>query len=507
MSDVLAHASQWLDALQAAWLQAQIWIARLLETSLGPFSLGEVVIVSAVAIGWTIFVTGAALNVLYTIQLVLAYRALRRRRTARTPKSAWARFHNLTVPISVLVPAYGEEKTIEESVRSLLALSYPEFEIVVVNDGSKDRTLDVLIRTFDLKRVLRPYRQALPHQKIRGLYASAQYPRLIVVDKDNGGKADALNAALDVARNPLVCAVDADSLLEADALLRAVQPFIEQYDRVVAVGGSIRVVNGSVVKNGRVSRIALPRDWLSLFQIVEYLRAFLMGRLAWSEMGVMMLISGAFGIFKRTVVVEAGGYTLNTVGEDMELIVKIHRYLAEQGRADEMRFVPEPVCWTEAPRSWRSLAGQRKRWQRGSLETFFRHRDMFGHRRYGLAGTVGYAHILLTDVIGPPLEALGYVFMPLLYVLGLFSKDFFLAYLALTFSFGVFISVGSLVLEELELRRYPKVGYLAVLMIAAVFENFGYRQMNNLWRVQGWLEFLRGRTGWAMVARKGFGKI
>jgi cellulose synthase/poly-beta-1,6-N-acetylglucosamine synthase-like glycosyltransferase len=506
MNDLIATLTNMMHALGEQWAVLRYWVGQFLQISLGPITLGEILLVAAIAIGWTIFVIGAALNLLYTFQLVLAYRALRRRKAARTPKTAWSRFRNLTVPISVLVPAYGEEKTIEDSVRSMLSLSYPEYEIVVVNDGSKDRTLDVLIDTFELKRVVRPYRQALPHQNIRALYASPQYPRLIVVDKDNGGKADALNAALDVARNPLVCAVDADSLLEADSLLRAVQPFIEQYDRVVAVGGSIRVVNGSEVKHGRVTRIALPRDWLSLFQIVEYIRAFLMGRLAWSEMGAMMLISGAFGIFKRTVVVDVGGYTLNTVGEDMELIVKIHRYLHERGRADEMRFVPEPVCWTEAPRTWSGLAGQRRRWQRGSLETFFRHREMFGHSRYGLAGTLGYAHILLTDVLGPPLEALGYIFMPVLFISGLFSQDFFLAYMALTFSFGVFISVGSLVLEELELRRYPKASYLLVLMLAAIVENFGYRQMNNLWRVQGWWQFLRGRTDWAMVARKGFAK-
>ena len=357
-----------------------------------------------------------------------------------------------------------------------------------------------------MKPVLRPTPETLPHRPIRGIYASPQYPRLIVIDKENGGKADALNAALNVARNPLVCAVDADSILETDALLRAVQPFVEQYDRVVAVGGSIRVINGSEVKHGRVTRLALPRDWLSLFQIVEYIRAFLIGRLAWSEMGAMMLISGAFGIFKRTVVVEAGGYTVDTVGEDMELIVKIHRFLAENGREGEMRFVPEPVCWTEAPRTWRGLAAQRRRWQGGSLETFFRHRAMLGDSRYGLTGTVGYAHILLTDVIGPPMEALGYFFIPVLFLMGLFSEPFFFAYLALTFSFGIFISVGSLALEELELRRYPKAGYLLVLLVAAIAENFGFRQMNNLWRVQGWWQYLRGRTDWASPARRGFGK-
>lgn len=493
-------------ALETAGTAIHQWLNALLQTETGSlgYGIGEVIVICAVAIGWTIFVIGVTLNILYTLQLIIAYRALRKRKAARSAKGAWSRFHNLTVPVSVLVPAYGEELTIEESVRSMLALSYPEFEVVVVNDGSKDRTLEVLIEKFKLKQVRRPYREALPHKEIRGTYTSPEYPRLIVVDKVNGGKADALNAALDVARYPLVCAVDADSLLEADSLLRAVQPFVEQYDRVVAVGGSIRVVNGSEVKHGRVTHVALPKDWLSLFQIVEYIRAFLIGRLAWSEMGAMMLISGAFGIFKRTVVVEVGGYTLDTVGEDMELIVKIHRYLAERDRADEMRFVPEPVCWTEAPRSLRALAGQRKRWQRGSLETFFRHREMFGNQRYGLAGTIGYAHVLITDVLGPPLEALGYLFMPVLFLLGLFSQDFFLAYLALTFAFGVFISIGSLVLEELELRRYPKAHYLLVLLLAAILENFGYRQINNLWRVQGWWEFLRRRTEWATVARTGF---
>ncbi|MDX2144234.1 MAG: glycosyltransferase family 2 protein [Rhodospirillaceae bacterium] len=493
-------------ALATAGTKMQQWLDAILPEALDPFSytLGEGLVVAAIAIGWTIFVIGVVLNVLYVLQLLVAYRALRRRKAARTPLSAWWRFQSSTVPVSVIVPAYCEERTIEASVRSMLALTYPEYEVVVVNDGSTDRTLATLIEVFQLKKVSRAYKAALPHQEIRGLYACADYPRLLVVDKANGGKADALNAGIDVARCPLVCAVDADSLLEADSLLRAVQPFIERYDKVVAVGGSIRVVNGCEVKRGRVTKIKLPKDLLSLFQIVEYIRAFLIARLAWSEIGAMMLISGAFGIFKRTVVLDVGGYSLNTVGEDMELIVKIHRFLAERGREDEMSFVPEPVCWTEAPRDLKSLAGQRKRWQRGSLETFLKHRAMFGKGQYGLAGTFGYANILITDVLGPPLEALGYLFMPMLYMLGIFSQDFFMAYLALTFTFGVFISVGSLVLEELELRRYPQASYLLILLLAAILENFGYRQLNNVWRVQGWWQFIRGRRDWAMVRRTGF---
>lgn len=466
----------------------------------------ETLTIIALTVGWLCFVNGVLLNILYTVQLVVAYFALRGRRAARTAASAWWRYRDQTVPISLLAPAYNEQETIVESVRSMLALNYPFFEVVVINDGSKDATLDALIRAFGLAPIKRAYREQLPHQPVRAVLGSPRFPKLVVIDKANGGKADALNAGIDIAASPLVCAMDADSLLESDSLLRAVQPFIENYHKVVACGGSIRVVNGSDVTRGRVSRIGLPRDPLSLFQIVEYLRAFLIGRLAWSEMGAMMLISGAFGIFKRQIMVDVGGYSLNTVGEDMEIIVKIHRYLSENGKIDEMRFVPEPVCWTEAPRTLGGLAGQRRRWQRGSLETFFRHRAIMGRSEYGLAGTVGYFHILVTDVIGPPLEVLGYLLMPVLYVMGLLDFEVFMAYIALTFIFGVFISVGSLVLEELELRRYPKASYLLVLMCAAILENFGYRQINTVWRVQGWWQYMRGRMEWEKPVRQGFAK-
>lgn len=461
-------------------------------------------VVVAVAVGWLVFINGIVLNTLYSVQMVVAYFALRGRRAARSPTSAWWRYRDQTVPISLLAPAYNEQETIVESVRSMLALNYPYFEVVVINDGSKDDTLARLISAFELAPIKRAYREQLPHAHIRSLLGSPRFPKLLVVDKANGGKADALNAGIDVAASPLVCAMDADSLLESDSLLRVVQPFIEHYDKVVACGGSIRVVNGSEVTRGRVSRIGLPKDPLSLFQIVEYLRAFLIGRLAWSEMGAMMLISGAFGIFKRQIMVDVGGYSLKTVGEDMEIIVKIHRYLAETKIPGEMRFVPEPVCWTEAPRTLAGLAGQRRRWQRGSLETFFRHRAIMGRSEYGLAGTVGYFHILITDVLGPPLEVLGYLLMPILYAVGLLDFEVFAAYIALTFIYGIFLSVGALVLEELELRRYPKASYLLVLLVAAIAENFGYRQINTVWRVQGWWQYMRGRMEWEKPARQGF---
>jgi cellulose synthase/poly-beta-1,6-N-acetylglucosamine synthase-like glycosyltransferase len=328
----------------------------------------------------------------------------------------------------------------------------------------------------------------------------------LVIDKENGGKADALNAGINVARSPLFCAVDADSLLEADALLRATQPFVDDPERVVAVGGTIRLANGCQVRNGRILSIGVPRNIVALFQVVEYIRAFLMARLAWSQLNALMLISGAFGIMRRSVALEVGGYSLGTVGEDLELIVKIHRYMRDRNQEYEIRFIPDPVCWTEAPESMNVLSRQRRRWQRGALETFFKHKDMLLNPRYGIAGMLGFPHILLVDVLAPPIEAIGYLLMPIFWATGAISWEFFAAYLALTFAFGVFISVGTLVLEEMELKRFPTPSDLMILTLAAVAENFGYRQINNLWRIRGWWEYLRGSQSWGEMTRKGFHK-
>lgn len=452
-----------------------------------------------------ILISGLAQNLLYTLQLATAYGALRRRRLVTSDLSAWWSFAEKTVPISILMPAYNEQTGIVESVRSMLALHYPNFEVIVVNDGSSDHTLDTLIEAFELEPVERAYQQAAPHAPIRRLYANPRYPRLLVADKDNGGKADALNAGINLGRMPLFCSVDADSLLENDALLRAVQPFMDDPERVVAVGGTIRVVNGCRVHLGRILEMGLPTSWLARFQINEYLRAFLMARLAWSEWGAMMLISGAFGIFRRNVALEVGGYSHGTVGEDMEIIVKIHRLQGEQDRDYAIRFVPDPVSWTEVPERLSTLARQRRRWQRGGLETFFKHRRMFLRPRFGISGTVGYANMLVSDVAGPLLELLGYGLIPLFFFTGLLNPEFFLAYLGMVFAYGVFLSVGALLLEEIELRRYPNPGDLARLTASAVLENFGYRQINNFWRMLGWWDYLRRRQGWGEMRRKGFG--
>ena len=417
----------------------------------------------------------------------------------------WRRYGDVAPPVSILAPAFNEEPTIVQSVQSLLALQYGDFEVVVINDGSTDETLKQLIEAFELAPASRSYEEVAPHKPIRALYVSQAQPKLLVIDKENGGKGDALNAGLNLSRASIICAIDADSILERDALLRATRPFIEDPERVVAVGGAIRIANGCTIVNGQVERTGLSRNPLALIQTVEYLRAFLMGRVGWSKLGVLTVIAGAFGLFTRTELLAIRGWSRDTVGEDFELVIKLHRYLRDEKRDYRMVFIPEPVCWTEVPESLGALGRQRARWQRGLIETTITHRAMTLNPRYGRIGIVGFAHLWLLDIVAPVVEVVGYILAPVFWMFGLLSTEFFLAYLMLTITFGVMVSMGAVLLEEMELRRYPRPVHLLVLAAVAVFENFGYRQLHNGWRLWGAWQHLTNRGGWGEMTRKGFG--
>jgi cellulose synthase/poly-beta-1,6-N-acetylglucosamine synthase-like glycosyltransferase len=446
-------------------------------------------------------------NVIYLLQLGRAVpEFLRARRRASRLREWWLLSSENTPPVTLLVPGYNEEATIVESVRSLLTLQYPELEIVVVNDGSKDNTLARLIEAFELQPVRRALPHRVDHQPVLGLYGTPRLPGLLVVDKKNGGKADALNAALDLAKHPLVCAVDADSLLDADALLKAVRPFIDEPESTAAVGGTIRVANGCVVKAGQVLEVRAPSGWVELFQAVEYIRAFLMARMAWTRSQTVTIISGAFGIFHRERLLEMGGYSHGTVGEDMELVVRLHRHAHEHNEPIQVWHVPDPVCWTEAPDTLKVLARQRTRWQRGLCETLWCHRSMIGSPKYGAIGMSALPQFLLFDVVSPVLELLGLLLIPLCTLIGVLSVEFFFAYCAIVFGFGVCISLFSFVLAEFSLRRFNRPRDLWLMAFGAIAENFGYRQLNSAWRVMGIWQFLKKKQGWGDMRRKGFQK-
>lgn len=319
-------------------------------------------------------------------------------------------YSGLEPAISILMPAFNEQASIAASVRSMLQLTYSEFEVIVINDGSSDATLEMLVQEFSLVPFPESYRLRLQTAPIRTVYRSPRFRNLRVVDKENGGKADALNAGINAARYPLFCGVDADSVLERDSLQRVVKPFLRD-PRMVASGGTVRILNGCEVQDGVLTRVALPRNFLALCQVVEYLRAFLFGRLGWSQLNAMLIISGAFGLFRTNTVVEVGGYRTRTIGEDMELVVRMHRILRQRGQPYRMEFVPEPVCWTEAPEDLATLRNQRIRWQHGLCESLTSNWGLMFSSRGGAPGWLAFPFMVLFEWLGPLIEVAGCVLL------------------------------------------------------------------------------------------------
>lgn len=444
------------------------------------------------------------INFIYFIQLILAAFNLSDyvKKIRYSDYKKYITSDNM-IPISILVPAYNEQETIVENIKSLISLNYPKFEVIVINDGSKDETLNRVIQEFDLKEVNQPVRYRINTNKIRGIYKNLDIPNLIVVDKENGGKADALNAGINISNYPIVTSIDADSILESDSLVRVVMPFIED-KKTIAVGGIVRIANGSVIKRGRVVDIGLPKSRVAMFQIVEYLRAFLIGRVGWDAVNSLLIVSGAFGAFKKDAVIEVGGYAKNTIGEDMELIVKMHDYFLRNKRKYRIKFVPDPVCWTQAPETLKDLRSQRRRWQIGLMDSLLKHKRMFFNPRYKQIGLIAVLYFWLFEMMGPVIEIIGYVMIPLAYIFGLLNLKYFLLFFAASILYGILLSLGAILLEEYTFNKYPTLKQLMKLSLYGVLENFGYRQLTTLYRIEGIVKFRKMKHSWGKIKRVSF---
>lgn len=413
-------------------------------------------------------------------------------------QGAFSGFHP---PISVIVPAYNEESTIATTIRSMLQLNYPSFEVIVVNDGSKDRTVETALREFGLQPFSEVHRHRIPTKPVRATYRSARYPNLRFIDKENGGKADALNAGINASVNPLFCGIDADSILQQDSLVKCVRPFLEDR-RTICTGGTIRIANGCRVERGFLVSTGLPKSPLPLVQVVEYLRAFLFGRLGWSPMNALLIVSGAFGIFDRETVVKAGGYSTGTIGEDMELVVRLHRTMIEAKRPYRISYVPDPICWTEVPETLKVLGSQRVRWQRGLAESLWRHRSLLFRRGGGAACWLSYPYLLVFELFEPLVEIGGLLFFFVCAWTGQIDWRSAVLFLALVLVLGLLQTVNAILLEEASYRNFRSTKQILTLIAAALVESFGYRQLNTWWRLKGLVLWMAGRKHeWGRMVR------
>ena len=414
----------------------------------------------------------------------------------------------LSPEISIIAPAFNESKTIIDNVRTLLSLYYNNFEVILVNDGSTDNTLEKIKEEYELTKVNYYFDYHLPCERIRGVYKSKNpsFKRLTVIDKKNGGKADSLNAGINICKSTLFIAIDADSIIETDSILKLVKPFLEEKERkVIGAGGVIRIVNSCDVEAGHIRDIHLPGQMLPRLQVLEYTRAFLLGRMAWSQLDGLMLISGAMGIFDRETVIKGGGYSIKTVGEDMELVVRMRRRMAEEGVKYEVTYIPDPLCWTQVPSDIKSLQTQRTRWTRGLVESLWTHRKIFFNKTYGRLGLLGYPYWFFFEWLAPLVAFSGFIYSIYLAVTNAINLPFYLLLFLFVYTFAVSVSIWAILFEEITYHKYKKKRDVLKLLIAALLEPFFY-PMYTYFAVRGNLEAMRGKKGWGKVERKGFEK-
>ncbi len=409
--------------------------------------------------------------------------------------------------MSILAPAYNEAATVVDNIRSLLSIHYNNLEVIIINDGSKDDSLQKMIAEYDLHKIDFFVHQQIATQKVRGVYKSANpvFHKLIVVDKENGGKADALNVGINIAGKPYIVCIDVDCILEQDALLKMAKPFLEETGfRVIASGGVVRIANSCLIRNGRLEKVNLPDQFLPRVQALEYIRAFLLGRMAWSRLNGLLLISGAFGAFEKEIVIACGGYNHKTVGEDMELVVRMRRYMEERKEPYKVTCIPDPLCWTEAPVSYKILGRQRNRWTRGTIETLRFHKVMFFNPRYRLLGMLSYPYWLFFELLAPVVEFTGIIGLFLSALLGYINWPVFFALLGFIICFGFLYSIFAILMEVLTYNQYKQSKDILRLVLTALLEPFLFHPFVVWSAIRGNIDLLRKKNSWGEMTRQGF---
>ena len=413
--------------------------------------------------------------------------------------------------ISIIAPAYNESLNIVENVRSLLSNHYVNYDVIIVNDGSKDDSLEKLIKIYNLVKVDYLINEQIPTKPLRnGIYKSTNpaFEKLIIVDKENGGKADALNMGLNISISEYVACIDVDCLLLEDSLQKMVKPFLEVTDRkVIAAGGVIRISNSCIVKEGKLHDVNFPKKLIEQGQILEYIRAFLLGRMAWSRLNGLLVISGAFGLFDKKIAIKVGGYDKDTVGEDMELVVRMRGYMEEQKRTYKVAYIPDPLCWTEAPDNYKIFISQRNRWTRGTIETLKKHRKIGFNPKYNILGLVSYPYWFFFERLAPIIEFIGVIYFAILIATNKIRWDYAFGFIILAYLFTVVFSLIAIITEELTYHQYKKKGTGIHLVIIAFLEPFVNHPFVLYAAIRGNIDYyFNKKKKWGEMTRKGMAK-
>jgi len=419
--------------------------------------------------------------------------------------------YKLLPSISIIAPCYNEEKSIIQNIRSLLSLQYPDVEVIIINDGSSDTSLSLMIDHYELVKVNYAYEQKIKTSNIKGIYKSTNvaYSNLIVIDKENGGKGDALNAGINVARSELFLGIDVDCIIEPDAIYRMVKPFLEEEEnkRVIASGGVIRVANACKIEEGRIVKVNFPKNLWAQFQILEYFRAFVLSRMAWSKINGLLIISGAFGLFDRRIVINCGGYDRYTVGEDLELVMRMRNYMhSVEKKPYKVAFIPDPLCWTEVPSSLKTLARQRNRWTRGLIDSLFKHKKMFINPKYGRIGMIAYPYWVFFEWLGPIFEFIGITYFVTMLWIGKINMYYFVLFSIFTFSFSLLYSSFAIFYEKYIFGRYRGNLFMLKIILISILEMFFYHPLNLFFSLSGNFDFFfrNKQKGWGKMKRTGF---
>lgn len=406
--------------------------------------------------------------------------------------------------VTFIVPAHNEEITIVESVYSFLETKYQNIQVVVIDDGSSDHTSQNLINEFEMIPASIKRHSQLSPSKNHTIFKSTIYSNLLLVKRLNGGKAAAINLGLDYANTPYVCTVDADTIVEKDALTKAIRPFLLHKDSLLGVAGTLRIANGARLLHRGSVEGHLGGSNLVLFQVLEYIRAFYIGRIGWDHFDGTTLLSGAFSVFKREPLVEIGGFDPTSITEDLEVTIRLRNHFGNSRKGPRFKVIGEPVAWTQAPETLGDLRRQRIRWQRGLVSVLRNNWKLFLNPRYGVVGLFAIPYMVLFEWLGPFFEVAGYAVV----LLGLYHQvilfDIFLSFFFGGLAYSILLTLLSIHVEESNYARHPNFKRdWTMFLFAAIFDNIGYRQLLSLLRLQAMIEILYKPARWGTHERKG----